>query len=338
MSVAKFPVEAGHIMMFARAIGDPDPIYHGGDDLVSDRARVIAPPTFVEACIHYDREFPYRPRIGEPWFGSAAEPSSAPAPEPAAVGAEMSGTSFHAETRLEYHGVLRPGDVLTVREGRGASWQKEGARGGRLWFSTIVTDFLRDEELVVRNTMVVVSTESKVEQPFPDQLPSRPPGSTGSSRTVPGPRREPATRGPSVGDSRELLLVENLSRSQILLYAGASGDFSPQHTDEVWNTRVAGYPSVFAHGMLTMGMTGRVLTDWFGHGALRSFDMRFLRQVWPGDDLVARAEVTSVDPGEDSPELGLKVVTVNGRGEAVAAGSARVRGDQLLASAAVAPA
>jgi acyl dehydratase len=323
MSAARFPVEAGHIMMFARAIGDPDPVFHGGPDLVSDRARMIAPPTFVEACLHYDQAFPYRPRIGEPWFGSAAEPSSAPPPAPAAVGGGAGGTSFHAETRLEYHGVLRPGDVLAVRERPGPAWQKDGARGGRLWFSTIVTDFLRGEELVVRSTMVVVSTESKVDPGAaaggePHQRPGRP------SRTVPDPVRRASPGAPSPGESRELGLVENLSRAQILLYAAASGDFSPQHTDEIWNTRVAGYPSVFAHGMLTMGMTGRVLTDWFGVDALRAFAMRFMRQVWPGDDLVARAEVVSVDEGDRSLGVGLAVATVNGRGETVAAGSARV--------------
>jgi acyl dehydratase len=323
VSAAKFPVEAGHIMMFARAIGDPDPIFHGGADLVCDRGRMIAPPTFVEACIHYDQAFPYRPRIGEPWFGSAAEPSSAPAPDPAALGGGRGGTSFHAETRLEYHGALRPGDVLTVREARGPSWQKVGARGGRLWFSTIVTDFLRGAELVVRDTMVVVSTESKVDLGAPAGGGARR-GQAGPSRTAPGPGRASAPGPPSPGDSRELVLVENLSRAQILLYAAASGDFSPQHTDEIWNTRVAGYPSVFAHGMLTMGMTGRVLTDWFGVESLRAFDMRFMRQVWPGDDLLARAEVVSLDEAAGSRSVGLAVATVNGRGETVAAGSARV--------------
>jgi acyl dehydratase len=323
VSAERFPVEAGQIMMFARAIGDANPLYQGGTDPVADRARMVAPPTFVEAVLHYDPDFPYRPRTGEPWFGSAAEPSSGPEPEPAATGAGAGGTSMHAETRLEYHGVLRPGDVLTVREGPGSSWQKEGSRGGKLWFSTFVTDFLRGDELAVRSTMVVVSTESKVDQAPADEpvtLPSRLPT---PSRTVPSPDRPPPSARPAMGDSREMLLVENLSRAQILLYAGASGDFSPQHTDEVWNTRVAGYPSVFAHGMLTMGMTGRVLTDWFGNDALKAFGMRFLRQVWPGDDLIARAEVVSLGERDGTLEAELKVEARNGRGETVAAGSAR---------------
>ncbi len=324
MSAERFPVEAGHIMMFARAIGDPNPLYQGGVDPLADRARMVAPPTFVEATIHYDPTFPYRPRNGEPWFGSAAGPSSGLAPEPAATGAKAGGTSMHAETRLEYLGVLHPGDILTVREGRGSSWQKDGSRGGKLWFSTSVSEFLRDGELIVRSTMVVVSTESKVDQTTAVGRARRPSRLPVPSRTVPSPDRPPSTRLPAVGDSREMVLVENLSRAQILLYAGASGDFSPQHTDEIWNTEVAGYPSVFAHGMLTMGMTGRVLTDWFRNEALKAFGMRFRRQVWPGDDLVARAEVVSVEDRKGTVVAELKVETFNGRGETVAAGAARV--------------
>ena len=60
-----------------------------------------------------------------------------------------------------------------------------------------------------------------------------------------------------VGDTHKERLVEDLKRTQIVQYAGASGDYNPLHTDEVFTTKVAGYPSVFAHGMLTMGMTAR---------------------------------------------------------------------------------
>ena len=67
-----------------------------------------------------------------------------------------------------------------------------------------------------------------------------------------------------VGDRRELVLTEDLTRTQIVMYAGASGDFYPVHTDQRFANEVAGVPGTFAHGMLTMGMTGRVLTDWFG--------------------------------------------------------------------------
>ena len=123
-----------------------------------------------------------------------------------------------------------------------------------------------------------------------------------------------------VGDTREALLVENLTRTQIVMYAGASGDFNPIHHDEAFATKAAGYPSVFAHGMLTMGMTGRLLTDWLGDGVLREYGVRFVKQVWPGDSLTAKGTVTAI--GDDG-SVEIEVVTQNQKGEPVVAGSAR---------------
>jgi acyl dehydratase len=123
-----------------------------------------------------------------------------------------------------------------------------------------------------------------------------------------------------VGDTRELTLVENLTRTQIVMYAGASGDFNPIHHDETFATKAAGYPSVFAHGMLTMGMTARLLTDWLGDGVLTEYGVRFVKQVWPGDSLVAKGTVKSV--GADG-SVEIEVVTSNQKGEPVVAGSAR---------------
>jgi acyl dehydratase len=99
------------------------------------------------------------------------------------------------------------------------------------------------------------------------------------------------------GARRQAVVAANLTRAQIIQYAGASGDVSPQHVDEVYNTRVAGYPSVFGHGMLTMAMTGRMLTDWVGDGRLSTFGFQFRQQVWPGDAVIASGEITAVADG-----------------------------------------
>jgi acyl dehydratase len=96
------------------------------------------------------------------------------------------------------------------------------------------------------------------------------------------------------GEVRELVVVRDLTRTRIVQYAGASGDFNPVHTDERFAVEAAGYPSVFAHGMLTMGMAGRVLTDWFGPEALLRYSARFRAQVFPGATLTVRARVESV--------------------------------------------
>lgn len=127
----------------------------------------------------------------------------------------------------------------------------------------------------------------------------------------------------SVGDTYAERLVEDLKRTQIVMYAGASGDYNPVHTDEVFTTEVAGYPSVFAHGMLTMGMAGKMLTNYVGDGRLTEYGVRFTNQVFPGDTLDATATVTAVGDGL----VELEVSTVNQNGMEVLKGNAKARVD-----------
>ena len=127
----------------------------------------------------------------------------------------------------------------------------------------------------------------------------------------------------SVGDTHAERLVEDLKRTQIVMYAGASGDYNPVHTDEVFTTKVAGYQSVFAHGMLTMGMTGKMLTNYVGDGRLTEYGVRFTNQVFPGDTLDATATVTAVGDGI----VELEVSTVNQDGVEVLKGDAKARVD-----------
>lgn len=130
-----------------------------------------------------------------------------------------------------------------------------------------------------------------------------------------------------VGDRREQVLVEDLTRTQIVQYAGASGDYNPLHTDEIFATQVAGYPGVFAHGMLTMGITGRLLTDWVGDGRLLRYGVRFVKQVWPGDRLVSTAEVVKIGHDQAGPFADFTVETRNQDGDVVLAGTASARLD-----------
>lgn len=128
-----------------------------------------------------------------------------------------------------------------------------------------------------------------------------------------------------VGDSFESVLVSDLTRTQIVQYAGASGDFNPLHSDDRFTTAVAGYPGVFAHGMLTMAMTGRLVTELAGVDSLVRFGARFRAQVWPGDTLTGRATVRDVQPQADGVLVDLELSTVNQRDEEVLSGSATVR-------------
>ena len=130
-----------------------------------------------------------------------------------------------------------------------------------------------------------------------------------------------------VGETHEEVVFENLSRTQLVMYAGASGDYNPVHTDEVFATRVAGYPTVFAHGMLTMGATGRMLTNWVGDGRLTKYGVRFVSQVWPGDTLTARAVVKAIRDEGGQKLVDLDVVTLNQDGKEVVSGYASARVD-----------
>jgi acyl dehydratase len=131
----------------------------------------------------------------------------------------------------------------------------------------------------------------------------------------------------SVGQEHSELVCDNLTRTQIVMYAGASGDYNPVHSDEVFTTQVAGYPSVFAHGMLSMGMTGRMLTNWVGDGRLTRYGVRFVSQVWPGDSLTAKATVEAIREEDGQNLVDIAVSTINQDGTEVVRGSATARVD-----------
>jgi acyl dehydratase len=129
-----------------------------------------------------------------------------------------------------------------------------------------------------------------------------------------------------VGDKHTERVVENLSRTQLVQYAGASGDYNPLHTDEVYSVHF-GYKGVFAHGMLTMGLTGKMLTNYVGDARLKKFGVRFTNQVWPGDTLDSTATVAAIRQENGEHLVDLTVSTVNQDGTEVVAGQATARID-----------
>jgi len=157
MAAERFPIEWGHILMFARAVGDPNPVYE-------DPERAVAPPTFTMASAQFDPDYFLRPKIGKPWFGSGKEPTGISRESSGTGGGGGGGgTGLHAEQHFEYHKPLRPGMVLTATQKPGRSWEKEGKRAGKLVFNEGITEY-RDEsgELVVTARMVGVRTEKVV--------------------------------------------------------------------------------------------------------------------------------------------------------------------------------
>lgn len=165
MAADKFPVEAGHIMMFARSIGDANKIYYNSDYAkTTEPGATIAPPTFVQASAQFDPDYFLRPKIGEEWFGSAKGPTGITKRE-GGSGGGGGGGGLHAEQHYVYHRTPKVGDVLTATTKPGKSWEKEGRRGGKLSFSESVTEY-RDQngELVVTATGVGVRTERPATQ------------------------------------------------------------------------------------------------------------------------------------------------------------------------------
>src|SRR5687768_8550148 len=114
MAAERFPVEASHIMMFARAIGDPNPAYSDPDSPEAKAVGgIVAPPTFAMASSQFDPDNPLIPKLDQPWFGSGREPSGEQ---------REGGGGLHAEQIFEYHKPMRPGMVLTATTREGKTW------------------------------------------------------------------------------------------------------------------------------------------------------------------------------------------------------------------------
>ena len=123
-----------------------------------------------------------------------------------------------------------------------------------------------------------------------------------------------------VGDEAPVLSHE-LTRTDLVMYAGAAGDFNPMHHDEV-KAKEAGLPSVFGHGMLSMGILGKAITDYVGIGNLRNYKVRFTKQTWPGETLTSHVTVTGKRTEGGDKLVDLDVSLTNQDGEVKVAGDA----------------
>jgi acyl dehydratase len=170
MAVKRFPIEASHILMFARAVNDPNPVYSDPEYAKGTEAGgILAPPTFTQSSAQFDPDYFLRPKVGQPWFGSGKEPTGAVRRAPSGGGASegrgAAAGGLHAEQHFEYHRPLLAGDVLTAETRPGKTWEREGKRGGKLHFSESVTEYRNQKgELVVTARGVGVRTERVIEQ------------------------------------------------------------------------------------------------------------------------------------------------------------------------------
>ncbi len=148
MQAYEFPIERGHVMAFARSLGDDNPIYHDADYAAATELRsLIAPPTFTQCAARFappPEVAGHRPREDATTTGAA--PSSA-------------GSELHAEQHFVYLRPVRVGETLVAASRPGTSWTKVGRRGGVLTFTESFTDFRdADGNMVVAARTVAVRT------------------------------------------------------------------------------------------------------------------------------------------------------------------------------------
>ncbi len=122
------------------------------------------------------------------------------------------------------------------------------------------------------------------------------------------------------GDALPPFVVENLTRTDLVRYAGASGDFNPIHHDQTFAEK-AGNPTVFAHGMLNAGFASKCVTDYVGRENLRRFKVRFATRVWPGDTITCKGTVTKKYDNAGKHVIEGDVVALNQKGETAIQGS-----------------
>ena len=165
MAIDKFLIEASHIMMFARSVGDSNPIYHAEDYAKStELGGIIPPPTFAQSSAQFDPEYFLRPKVGgDGWFGSGKEATGSK-PSSGSGGGGGAAMGLHAEQHFEYHLPVKAGDTLSATTKPGKAWEKESKRAGKLKFSESVTEYRnQDGDLVITATGVGVQTERAVD-------------------------------------------------------------------------------------------------------------------------------------------------------------------------------
>jgi acyl dehydratase len=125
----------------------------------------------------------------------------------------------------------------------------------------------------------------------------------------------------AVGQELSPLVKGPVTREHLKVYAAASGDPNPMHTDEEF-AKNAGYPGVFAHGMLSMGWLGHFLVAAAGPASVRRFRTRFVKLTWPGETITCRGRVTGVRDEGATRFVECDIWTENQEGERKLMGNA----------------
>lgn len=125
----------------------------------------------------------------------------------------------------------------------------------------------------------------------------------------------------NVGDSIPELVKPPVNESQLVMYAGASGDFNPLHTVHAFGEK-AGFGGVIAHGMLSMGFVGQVMTDWVGNEALAKLSVNFRAITKPKDVITCKGKITKKYSEGGKNLIDVDLLAENQRGEKTIVGQA----------------
>ncbi len=114
------------------------------------------------------------------------------------------------------------------------------------------------------------------------------------------------------------------TRTDIVRYQGASGDFNPVHHDDEF-AQGGGMPGAFSVGMLQAGLLATYVTDLFGATSVAGFGVRFAEQVWPGDVLTCAGAVRDVREVDGARLADLDLTISRAEGGIAVSGTATVQ-------------
>jgi acyl dehydratase len=124
-----------------------------------------------------------------------------------------------------------------------------------------------------------------------------------------------------VGDDLPPLTKPGIDRVQIVRYAASSGDFNRLHLDEPY-AHAVGFPGLFAPGMLAMAFVGQLLSAWLRRGHVRKLGARFIKIVWPGDELTCHGRIAELRKEGGACYSDVELWAENQKGELVLRGQA----------------
>lgn len=310
-SVTDFRIEVGKVREFARAIGAEDPIYHDEETAQSrGHPAIPAPPTFTRVSM-FPRYRPAASRLGID------------------IGFDVR-REIHGEQTYEFERPVYVGDVLDGTTTLTDASQRDGSRGGTMTFATLETAYHdQDGNLVLTERSTIIETEAAIDDESESETDTVPPqfeGATVSVEDGTGVSTDSVTSDHelptsiddlSAGSAPFELTVGDISRTDFVRYAGASGDFNPIHYDEPY-ARSLGNPRVFGQGMLTAGYASVFVSKWLGIGSMRKFTTRFLDRIWPGDTLTFTGSIQRTDPETETATA--EITGERNSGEAVLEG------------------